>query len=199
MATKIPKRRGRPRNFDRDEALDTALKLFWRHGYEGTSIATLAEAIGISIPSLYLAFGNKERLFLRVVEHYDRYGGLLYEHAFRQTSAREIMRAVLLGEVELVAGRETPDGCLMVQGALATSPDSDTVRQALAKLRRQAEADVADHIERAGDLPKGWDAKALACYVITVASGMAVQAKSGVSREELLTVADVAMLIWPDG
>jgi AcrR family transcriptional regulator len=197
MATKIPGPRGRPRGFDKDQALDTALKLFWRHGYEGTSVAALAEAMGVSVPSLYLAFGNKERLFLQAVEHYGRYSGELYEIAFRQTSAQEIMRAILIGEVDLVAGEETPDGCLMVQGALATSPESEEVQQAMATLRRQAEADVADSLERAGELPAGWDARTLACYIMTVAAGLAVQAKSGVGRKDLLSAVDMAMRIWP--
>ena len=118
-----------------------------------------------------------------------------------QKSARDIARGILLGEVDLVAGEDTPDGCLMVQSALATSPKSEAVRQAMAKLRIEAEAEVAErfeHAAREGDLPVGWSPRALACYVMTITAGMAVQAKSGVSREDLLQVAEMAMLIWPD-
>lgn len=197
----MPRTPGRPREFDKDQALDTALRLFWRYGYEGTSISALAAAIGVTVPSLYLAFGNKESLFMQAVEHYGRYSATLYEDAFRQESARDVARGILLGEVDLVAGDETPDGCLMVQSALATSPESEAVRQAMAKLRLEAEAEVAERFERAekeGDLPAGWSPRALACYVMTITAGMAVQAKSGVSRENLLQVADMAMLIWPN-
>src|SRR5687768_6496571 len=112
--------RGRPRTFDKQEALDTALRLFWRHGYEGTSISSLAQAIGVTMPSLYLAFGNKESLFMQAVERYGQYNGTLYEKAFAKKSAREVARSILLGEVDLVLGKDTPDGCLMVHGALAT-------------------------------------------------------------------------------
>lgn len=193
--------RGRPRTFDKDQALDTALRLFWRHGYEGTSIALLASAIGVTVPSLYLAFGNKERLFLQAVAHYERYSGALYADAFARASARDVASAILFGEVDLVAGGDTPEGCLMVQGALATSPESEPVRQAMAKLRLAAEADVARRFERAaqeGDLPPQWSAGALASYVMTVAAGIAVQARTGLSRDALLGVAGMAMSIWPD-
>ncbi|XXY54872.1 hypothetical protein WME91_27450 [Sorangium sp. So ce269] len=138
---------------------------------------------------------------MRSVEHYDRYSASLYQEAFAKTSAREVAREILMGEVDLVSGEDTPEGCLMIQGALATSPESEAVQKAMAQLRRQAEADVAERFEefqRAGRLPAGWNAKALAGYVITVATGMAVQAKSGASRQELIDVVDIAMKIWPE-
>jgi AcrR family transcriptional regulator len=194
--------RGRPRSFDLDAALDVALRLFWRHGYEGTSIAAVAQAVGITIPSLYAAFGNKESLFLRAVEHYGRYAGRLYEEAFRASSAKAAARAVLMGEIELVCGRGTPEGCFMVQSALATSPESEIVREEMARLRRQAEAEVARCFARfhsAGGLPAGWEPKPLAAYVMTVAAGLAVQAKSGMPRAQLIRVAETAMLIWSEG
>jgi AcrR family transcriptional regulator len=197
-ASKKP--RGRPRTFDKEAALDTALRLFWKHGFEGTSIAALAHAVGVTIPSLYLAFGNKESLFMRAVERYGQYNGKLYENAFKKRAAREVARTILEGEVDLVLGRDTPDGCLMVQGALATSPESETVRLAMAELRRVAESEVADRFRRAvkeGDpLPDGADPDALAAYVMTVASGLAVQARTGFSRAQLDRVVEIAMDIW---
>ncbi|HEV7369480.1 TetR/AcrR family transcriptional regulator [Arenibaculum sp.] len=193
--------RGRPRQFDEGAALDAALRLFWRHGYEGTSISTLAQAMGLTVASVYNAFGNKESLFMKAVGHYDRYSASLYEEAFAMTSAREVARGILMGEVDLVSGDATPEGCLMIQGALATGPESEAVQKAMASLRRQAEADVAARfaqVQQAGGLPPGWSAKALAGYVMTVATGMAVQAKSGASRQELIDVVDMAMRIWPE-
>lgn len=194
--------RGRPRTFDRGEALDTALRLFWAHGYEGTPISAIAQAIGVPVPSLYLAFGNKESLFMQAVERYGRYNGTLYEQAFAQKSARAVAHSILLGEVALVLGQDTPDGCLMVHGALATSPESETVRLAMVELRRVAQAEVADRFRQAVNegerLPADLEPDALASYVMTVASGMAVQARTGVGRQELEQVADIAMRIWPN-
>lgn len=198
----IKKTRGRPRAFDKDEALDVALRLFWQHGYEGTSIAALAEAVGVTVPSLYLAFGNKESLFMQAVERYGRYNGKLYEKAFEQRSVREVARGILEGEIDLVLGRDTPNGCLMVHGALATSPESETVRWAMAELRRVAEAEVADRfrkaLEQGEQLPEGTGPEALAAYVMTMAAGLAVQARTGATRPQLERAVQVAMGIWRD-
>ena len=90
----------------------------------------------------------------------------------------------------------------MVQGALATSPESEVVREEMARLRRQAEAEVARCFARfssVGGLPAGLDPKTLAAYVMTVAAGLAVQAKGGMPRAQLIRAAEMAMLIWPEG
>ena len=192
--------RGRPRKFDRAEALDTALKLFWQHGYEGTSIAMLAEAIGVKVPSLYAAFGNKENLFLECIERYGELNGALYHESFKRPTAREVARSILEGEVELVTRRGTPDGCLMVQGALVTSPESEKIRKMMAGMRAMAEKWIEERFQMAvdeGDLPKSADPSALACYLMTLNSGLAVQAKSGVKKKQLLKVIDAAMANWP--
>lgn len=192
--------RGRPRAFDRSDALDTALLLFWRHGYEGTSIAMLADEIGINVPSLYAAFGDKESLFLQCVERYGEQNGSLYHAAFRKKTSREVARAILEGEVELVTRRGTPDGCLMVQGALATSPKSEAVVETMAGMRATAEEWMAERFRRAiddGDLPPDADPSALACYLMTINSGLAVQAKSGVKKAQLMKTIDLALQNWP--
>ena len=88
--------RGRPRKFDREKALDKALELFWRHGYEGTSVSLLAGRIGVNIPSLYAAFGNKESLFLEAIERYGELNGRIYHEAFKLETAREVARAILV-------------------------------------------------------------------------------------------------------
>jgi AcrR family transcriptional regulator len=192
--------RGRPRKFDTAQALDTALKLFWRHGYEGTSIAMLADAIGINVPSLYAAFGNKERLFLQCIQRYGELNGKMYHESFEKKTAREVARSILEGEVELVTRRGTPDGCLMVQGALATSPESERIRKTMAGMRGIAEKWMTERFQKAvdeGDLPSDADPKALACYLMSLNSGLAVQAKSGVKKKQLLKVVEIAMQNWP--
>ncbi len=181
--------------------MDTALKLFWQHGYEGTSIAMLAKAIGVNVPSLYAAFGNKESLFLQCVERYGDLNGKLYQESFKKPTARQVARGILEGEVELVTRRGTPDGCLMVQSALVTSPESEAVRKQMADLRSMAEGWMAERFQQAvdeGDLPPDADPAVLACYLMTVNSGLAVQAKSGVRKPQLLKVVDAAMRNWPE-
>src|SRR6516162_2989486 len=166
--------RGRPRNFDKTEALDTALKLFWQHGYEGTSMAMLTKTIGVNVE--------------------------LYHESLKKKTAHDVARSVLEGEVALVTRRGTPDGCLMIQGALATSPDAERIRKMMAQMRAMAEKWMADRFRQAideGDLPSDADPTALACYLMTINSGLAVQAKSGVSKKQLLKVVEIAMREWP--
>lgn len=194
--------KGRPRKFDKESALDTALKLFWAHGYEGTSISMLAAAMGINIPSIYAAFGNKEGLFLKAIERYGEVNGRMYHEALQKKTARAVAQSILEAEVELVTRQTCPEGCLMVQGALATSPESDNIRQIMADMRATAEGWMKDRFEQAkkeGDLPADTDCAALACYVMTVNAGLAVQAKSGVKKEQLKRVVKLAMTNWPDG
>lgn len=192
--------RGRPRKFDKDKALEVALKLFWAHGYEGTSVALLAETMGINVPSLYSAFGNKEKLFLQAVEYYSQMAGPMYHESFKKKTAREVAQAILDAEVKLVTQKEYPDGCLMIQGALTTSPESEGIRKMMADMRRMAEKWIKERFQRAkeeGNLPAHADPAALACYIMTLNSGLAVQAKSGASKKELQAVVKVAMNTWP--
>lgn len=192
--------RGRPRNFDKAEALDAALKLFWKHGYEGTSMAMLTESIGVNVASLYAAFGNKESLFVQCVERYSELNGDLYHESLKKKTARDVARSILEKEVELVTRRGTPDGCLMIQGALTTSPDAERVRQMMVQMRAMAERWMANRFRQAvveGDLPSDADPAALACYLMTLNSGLAVQAKSGVGKKQLFKVVELAMRGWP--
>jgi AcrR family transcriptional regulator len=113
---------GRPRAFDVDKALDSALELFWTHGYEGTSLAMLTEAMGINVPSLYAAFGNKETLFRKALERYLATPASYMAGALREPTARAVAEKVLSGSIELVTHPNNPGGCLLVQGAMAASP-----------------------------------------------------------------------------
>lgn len=192
--------KGRPRKFDTQEALKTALHLFWRHGFEGVSVAHLANSMGINVPSLYAAFGNKQELFLRTVELYGKTNANIYHPALQLPTAREVAYAVLMAEVDLVTNPNAPDGCLMVQGALVTSPESEGLAQLMAQMRATAETWLSDRFEQAkkdGDLPQSADPKALGCYIMTINSGIAVQARTGVKREDLLIVVEMAMKSFP--
>jgi AcrR family transcriptional regulator len=191
---------GRPREFDVDTALDIALRLFWRHGYEGTSIAMLADAIGIKVPSLYMAFGNKEGLFREALGLYGSYSGKVYLEAFKKRTPREIAEAVFEGAIELVAGPATPEGCLMIQGALATSPAGDRLRLEIAAMRREAEAALAERLQQASQeepFPHGINAASFAAFIMTMNAGLAVQAKSGASPTMLRNAVSIAMSMWP--
>jgi AcrR family transcriptional regulator len=190
----------RPREFDVEKALDTALEVFWRRGYEGTSLTDLTTAIGINRPSLYAAFGNKEALFRAVVERYQN-GPAAYSHqALQEPSARAVVERLLNGAVDVAANPEGPGGCLMVQAALRCGDEGEPIRKELLARRNAGEAALRERFQRAleeGDLPAGSNPADLARYVVSVVHGMAVQAASGASREELLRVVAIALKAWP--
>lgn len=191
---------GRPREFDVDEALDRALGVFWRLGYEGASLPDLTEAMGINRPSLYAAFGNKESLFRKALDRYAEGPAVYIRQALEAPTAREAAHRLIHGSVELLSDPSRPRGCLMVQGALACGTGAESIRCELAARRAAGEAAVRERFERAlaeGDLPCGSCPADLARYVMTVAQGLSVQASGGATRDDLSRVATIAMQAWP--
>lgn len=192
--------RGRPRTFDTEKALEDALALFWRRGYEGTSLSALTSAIGVTPTSLYAAFGNKEELFRKVVERYVRGPAGYLHRALLEPTARRVAEAALAGAVDMVMNPKHPDGCLLVHGALAGNPELAPIRAALSDKRAAAEAAVRRRFEQAveqGDLADAAEAKRLASFLMTVIWGMSVQAAGGASRADLERAATTAMACWP--
>jgi AcrR family transcriptional regulator len=191
---------GRPRAFDIDKALARALEVFWRKGYEGTSLPDLTKAMGINRPSLYAAFGNKENLFRKALDRYDEGPAAYIREALDEPTGRAVVARLLRGAVDLLTDPRTPAGCLMVQGALACGEAADPIRQELASRRAAGMAAIRQRLEHAiaeGDLPAHADASDLARYVTTVIYGMAVQAAGGASRDELQRVVETALQAWP--
>ncbi|MFK0121360.1 TetR/AcrR family transcriptional regulator [Streptomyces sp. NPDC090994] len=200
METKQSSAIGRPRGFDTEEALERAMLVFWEHGYEGASTAVLTRAMGISTTSMYAAFGNKEQLFRRVLERYTEGPSAYLARALEEPTAHGVATAILAGTVRTTTRPDGPHGCLGVQGALTTSDAGKEVRELLAAWRQDGCRRVQDRFQRAvddGDLPPGTDARLLARYVSTLAHGLAVQAASGVRRDELQELADAALRNWP--
>jgi AcrR family transcriptional regulator len=187
---------GRPREFDTDAALEKAMRLFWAKGYEGTSVADLTGNLGISRPSLYAAFGDKQSLFRAALERYAAGPAGYVTVALAQPTAREVAEQLLSGAADLQAGSRNPGGCLTVNGAIASGDEAEPIRQALnahrtagvTLLRRRFEQAQAQH-----DLPKDSDPAALASFLAAVVYGMAVLASGGASRKELEQVIRTAM------
>jgi AcrR family transcriptional regulator len=191
---------GRPREFDIDKALDQALHVFWRQGYEGTSIADLTEAIGITKPSLYAAFGNKEELFRKALDRYVDGPGGYVQVALAKPTAREVVEHLLYEAAGAVTDPENPPGCLAVQGALCCGETAESIKQELMARRAKGEDDLRRRFEQAladGDLPPACVPSDLARYVSAILQGMAVQAIGGAGRDELRKVADIALRNWP--
>jgi AcrR family transcriptional regulator len=191
---------GRPRSFDVDEALDQALNVFWRKGFEGTSLPDLTAAMGINRPSLYAAFGNKEALFRRAVERYDEKMANQLREALDEPDVRTAVETLLRNNIELITDPKNPRGCFMVQGALACGDEADALRCEMAKRRSVFEALLRKRFTRAiaeKNLPSDVDAADLARYVTALSHGIAVQAAGGTPRRQLMRVVDLAMEAWP--
>lgn len=191
---------GRPREFCVESALDAALGVFWRKGYEGTSYADLTEATGVERPALYSAFGNKEALFRQALARYDEHYAVQLRKAVELPTAREVAEHFLNGSVDINTRYPEHTGCFAVNGVLAGSDDAEPVRQALIDYRAGGEAMLRERFERAraeGDLPQTADCHALAAYLLAVTHGIAVQAKAGFCQETLQAVADQALAGWP--
>ncbi|MET7574733.1 TetR/AcrR family transcriptional regulator [Streptomyces sp. NPDC005492] len=191
---------GRPRGFDADDALERAMLVFWRQGYEGASLADLTAAMGITRKSMYAAFGNKEELFRKALERYTEGPASYADRALEQPSAREVATAFLAGSVRTTTRPGGPAGCLGVQGSLAAGEAGRVAQDTLIAWRDEGRARLRDRFRRAadeGDLPPDADPELLARYVMTVSTGIAVQAAGGATRSELQQVADAALRNWP--
>jgi len=193
-------RRGRPRGFDPEAALDRAVEVFWRQGYEGTSLRDLTDAMGINRPSLYATFGNKEQLFRRAVARYAEIDMAYARAALAEPTAYEVSAAFLRANVDALTRPDRPAGCLSVQGGLAAGSDGGQVASFLAESRAGGERALADRFARAvadGDLPAGTDPTALARFVMALSEGHAVHAAAGVGRAALHASVDVALHAVP--
>ena len=191
--------RGRQATFEREEALEIALELFWRHGYEGVSISLLTQAIGIAAPSLYHAFGSKEELYKEVIGRYQGVG-LSAAQIAACSSSFEAARRILEFGVTAVAGTKRPLGCMVSSGLLMSSPQHNGVaihvRKERAKLRAALQKSIEKDI-RSGELDASVNAASLARFYATVLQGMSVQAIDGATQAELKAVMETALLSWP--
>jgi len=141
---------GRPREFDVDKALDLALQVFWRKGYEGASMADLTETMGITKPSLYSAFGNKEELFRKALDRYVDGPGGYFQVALAKPTMRAVVEHLLYESADAVTDPNHPPGCLAVQGALSCGDAAESIKQELMSRRAKGEQDLRQRFERAG-------------------------------------------------
>jgi AcrR family transcriptional regulator len=200
MVFKLAKRVGRPRGFNEDKALDRAMHVFWRKGYEGASLNDLTAAMGIQPASLYKAFGNKRALFEKALARYVA-GPVAFVHdALNEPTALSVAKRLLRQEAEFLTERRSRIGCMTIQAALVGGVEGEPIRKKLIALRVKVQDALRQRFERAkseGDFPSDADTADLARFVTAIIQGMTVQAINGASREELLRLSDTALRAWP--
>ncbi|GAA1129881.1 TetR/AcrR family transcriptional regulator [Kribbella jejuensis] len=189
-------RRGRPRSFDREAALEQALQTFWDRGYDATSVTDLTTALGIGAPSLYAAFGDKRKLFDEVVRRYqDTHGAFTSRALAEEPTARRAIERILREAASEYVGR----GCLIISAAQNTVPASHEVAEQLRYIRQHNRDVLQDRIQQdvdAGELPDGTDAKTLATFFAATIQGMSQQARDGATQDDLMAVATTALNVW---
>lgn len=191
----------RPKEFDQEQALIQAMDLFWRQGYEATSLSDLTRAMGISRQSLYDTYGDKHRLFLAAL---DRYCAMIETQLLGGLQAREAglaaIQATVAGLIDFLLAFPQRRACLMANSAMEVAPHDKTVAAKVKAYMAAMEAAFAHALRNAraqGDLAKQADIPALARYLVGVANGMIVAAKSGADREMLEDIARVAAMALP--
>ena len=163
-------------------------------------MADLTETMGITKPSLYSAFGNKEELFRKALDRYVDGPGGYFQAALAKPTARAVVEHLLYESADAVTDPNHPPGCLAVQGALSCGDAAESIKQELMSRRAKGEQDLRERFERAiaeGDLPSGSDAADLAAYLSAILQGMAVQAAGGTTRAQLRKIAEMALRTWP--
>jgi TetR/AcrR family transcriptional regulator, copper-responsive repressor len=198
----IKKSRGRPRAFDRTQALGLALQLFWAKGYEGTSLSDLTSTLGINAPSLYAAFESKPALYresinLYLTQQYERISAVLAQAA----TAHIGIDAMLRGAAEQFTAPHHPPGCPIASGVLRCAEANTAIALLTADHRRNTRAMMLERIQqgqRNEELTVQMDVNALADFYAGIIQGMSVQAIDGASKADLLKMVDLAMQAWPN-
>ena len=192
--------KGRPREFDIDQALSAALRVFWTKGYEGASLTDLTAAMGVTRPSLYAAFGNKESLFRKALDLYEREKLAYVGEALNAPTSREVAERLLRGALEMQTSECEPRGCLRVISSVSCSPEADSIREELMVRRRSSQNALCERMQRAqdeGDLAADVNVEGLCNYLGAILQGMSVQAGSGATRAQLQSLVDTSLAMWP--
>lgn len=189
---------GRPRTFDLEQAIGIATELFWLKGYDGTSVSDLTEAMHITPPSFYFAFHSKEELFRRIVGTYRERQARLIADAMAQPTAKAVIEQLLTGFAAFFLSGGQAKGCLVMNSALPVVEDHP-LRQEFAAERQSFQRELSACLSARGDIPAGLDADGLSRMVAALIWGLAVEAQSGATADELAAIAPTLLAMWPAG
>lgn len=196
--TVMPK--GRPREFCVHEALASALRVFWSKGYEGASLTDLTEAMGVTRPSLYAAFGNKEELFRKALDLYESEKLAYMRAAIQAPTARGVAEKLLRGALEMQTSDCEPRGCLRVISSVACGAEAESIRAEVIARRKSGAETLRkrfEEAEAAGEVPPGMNAEGLTTFLSALLQGLSIQAGAGASSEELEQLVETSLKLWP--
>ena len=196
---------GRKRAFDKEEALDKAMRVFWENGYAGTSLAQLTSALGINKPSLYAAFGNKEQLFATAMDRYmDEYAAPNLHLLTNPPDAplKERLKAYLFGVIDVISDCESPKGCMFVKsscesGSIAIPSEIQVSLEDMGCANEVALSNLLEAAKLQGQLPGDIRVQDITSYLLSVTYGLTVLARRGKTREELMAVAEMGVSALP--
>ena len=201
MNEKSVRQRGRPRNFDEAEALEQATRVFWAKGYDGATVDDLVAGTGVSRPSLYATFGDKEALFMRCLEYYTRRGVLSATQVLSAApTIQEAIGSFLKMTVEGSTCHSYPSGCLMV--CVVPSVEDQKVQDFSACVAAQTVQVIEQRLREAvaaGELPPDFPCPMRSRHILGMSSALTLRARAGATREMLLADADdvAALLLGP--
>lgn len=187
---------GRPLGFNKPAALEAAMLLFWERGFEGTSMADLTQAMGISASSVYAAFGDKQSLFAHTVDRYLRTRVNYVTDALEKPTLKEVVRALFDGTVTFLTSTGHPSTCMTLVGAMGTSADAAPARDLMTEIRRQHEVVMRERFleaKKIGDFPEGLNVDDYTRYISTLIKGLSIQAVNGSTKSELKRTAQLAL------
>ncbi len=191
---------GRPRSFDQAIAVDRAMRVFWERGFEGASLSELTRAMGIKPASLYGAFGNKQELFRKALEHYLATEVSFVQEILNESTAFKVAHQLLRQSALFLTRLGFPRGCMTIQTSLAITNEGAQIHKELVELRVSSQKKLRDRFSRAkreGDLPDDARPDSLARFVVAIYQGMTIQSVNGATRKDLLDLAETSLKAWP--
>lgn len=197
---KTTRKRGRPKCFNEQHALEKAMLLFWKYGYEGTSISNLTQALGITAPSLYSSFGDKAQLFQKCLDYYIEHEACSMPDIFAQADTPKVAIELLLRDnLNRLIQAQKPTGCMLVVATMNCSEENKSIQDNLRLRRQDTQATLLAYLERAQQdmkLPKSLNVELITNFYATILQGMTIQARDGASFEQLNQVVEQAIQCW---
>ena len=187
---------GRPISFDKDPALETAMLLFWERGYEGTSMADLTQAMGLSPSSIYAAFGDKQTLFSLAVKRYMDSRAQYATRALEEPTLERVIRALFDNTVAFLTTPGHPPTCMTLAGAMGASVDATPARDLMTEIRKQNEVAMRERLlqaRKSGELSKDVNVEDYTRYLSSILAGLSIQAANGSTKAELKRTSQMAL------